>query len=333
MKANEYFAPYLQEFFIRYLPVERRLSQHTIHSYRDTFTVFFNHLHKRRNQLPSQIKLVDVDSTVIIGFLNHLEKERDVSAKTRNHRLTALKTFYKFMILRKIELSLQIQQILAIPSKRQEKRYIDYLTKTEETALVSSLKSETERDIRDSLIIRVMLATGVRVSELTALMKKDIEGGNGYFTLHIFGKGRKHRQTPIKMELFESLQKWCAGIGPDDIVFKSIQKTKLTTNGVQYILDKYVAEAKKSCPSIGEKNVSNHVLRHTCAMRLLEAGVPLEVIALWLGHESTLTTDIYITSSLEIKQRVLEKNSLPNHPGNEGLFKPDDELLRFLKQC
>lgn len=332
MKANEYFAPYLQEFFIRYLPVERRLSQHTIHSYRDGFTVFFNYLHSRWNQLPSQIKVMDVNSTDIISFLNHLEKERDVCAKTRNQRLTAFKTFYKFMLLRKIELSLQIQQILAIPSKRQEKRYIDYLTKTEEMALVSSLKSETERDVRDSLIIRVMLATGVRVSELTALTKKDIDGGSGYFILNIFGKGRKHRQVPLKKELFESLQKWCAGIAPDDTIFKSIHKTKLTTNGVQYILDKYVAEAKITCPSIGEKSVSNHVLRHTAAMRLLEGGVPLEVIALWLGHESTLTTDIYITSSLELKQRVLEKNVLPNHPGNEGLFRPDDDLMRFLKQ-
>jgi len=331
MKNKESFAPFLQNFFVRYLPLERGFSRHTIQSYRDTFTMFFRFVGEKENKLPHQVKISDVDSFTVILFLDFMEKKNGITARTRNQRLAAIKSFYKYLILHRIELSNQIQQILCIPSKKQNKKYIDYLTAEEETALLKELRTDSRRGLRDYLLIKIMLGTGARVSEVASLRKGNIFSTNGYNMIRILGKGRKSRQIPINEDLADKLQRWCYQIDDNDSIFLSIHGKPITNNGVQYILDKYVKKAAIPCPSLSAKRVSNHVLRHTAAMRLLESGVAVEVIALWLGHEKVDTALIYLQSNVEIKKRILDKNILANEIYPKELYKPDDELLEFLK--
>lgn len=329
MKTNPTFAVLVEKFFTDRLMKQRQASQHTIKSYRDTFRLFLSFTQKHLNKPPSRLDFSEIDAPLIADFLENLEKERHISARSRNLRLTALRSFFRYAALEVPANSGQIQRVLAIPSKRHEKALINFLTQSEVKALLSSPKQDSRLGRRDHALLLVAVHTGLRLSELRGLQHKDIVLGAGAH-IRVTGKGRKERCTPLTKQTALVLKAWMEESASDThgFVFPNAQGGQLSADGVQYILGKHVAAAIPACPSLAGKRVTPHVLRHTTAMELLQSGVDRAMIALWLGHESVETTQIYLHANLALKEKLLEQASLPE--GNVGRFEPDDELMAFL---
>lgn len=330
MKNNSNFPGLIEAFFTDRLMRQRQASPNTIASYRDSFCLLLKFAKQRSNKEPSTLSIDDLDAAFISSFLNHIEGDRGNSARSRNVRLAAIHSFFKYIALKDPGHSALIQRVLAIPTKRYERKQIDFLTKQEIEALLFAPDQSTWSGRRDSTLLHLAIQTGLRVSELIGLTCKDIVLDSGAH-VRCKGKSRKERCTPLRKELVSILRGWLRERSghPDDPLFPNTRGGFLSRDGVEYLLAKHVAVASPKCPSIRKKRVSPHVLRHTAAMELLQNGVDIPVIALWLGHESPETAQIYVQADLKMKEKALAKTSPVNV--KPGRYKPDDQLLDFLK--
>lgn len=322
-------AALLQSFFTQRLMQQRQASPHTISSYRDSFRQFLKFVQQRLRKPPSRLTFEEIDAPLIVAFLDELEKRQGVSVRSRNLRLTAIHSFFRYAAFEAPAHSAQIQRVLAIPSKRFTRTLVKFLTRPEVDALLAAPDQFTWFGRRDHAFLLVAVQTGLRLSEMTGLKREDLIVGAGAH-LRVIGKGRKERCTPVAQSTLAVLKAWLREPrrGDGDVLFPSAQGKRLSVHGVQYLLTKHRIAASKVCPSLKEKRVTVHRLRHTMAMDLLQAGVDRSVIALWLGHESVETTQIYLEATLAMKERALAKTSPPN--GRPGRYQPGDQLLGFL---
>ncbi len=329
MKDAHNFPVLLERFFTQRLMAQRRASAHTIASYRDTFRLLLHFARRQLRKMPSELSLTDLQAPLIRTFLDDLENKRGNTARSRNLRLTAIRSFFRFVAYEEPAQAALIQRVLAIPNKRHEKKLVGFLTRPEIVALLDAPDLGTWAGRRDRALLLLAIQTGLRVSEITALRREDLVLGTGAH-VRCRGKGRKERCTPLTRQLARILAAWLAEPTrrATDLVFTNARGTRLSTDGVQYLLAKHLAIARPRCPSLGPKVVSPHVLRHTAAMELLQAGVDRSVIALWLGHESVETTQIYLDANLAIKQEALAKTA-PAH-SRLSRYRADDQLLQFL---
>lgn len=323
-------APVMEGFFTERLIGQRRASSNTVASYRDTFRLLLGFAQRRIGKAPSKLALEDLDAVVIGAFLDHLERERHNSVRTRNNRLAAIHSLFAYAALRHPEHAALIQRVLAIPAKRMDRQLISFLTDDEVNALLAAPDRDTWVGRRDHALLLLAVQTGLRVSELTALKCGDVELGTGAH-LRCHGKGRKERITPLTAEACAVLRVWLAERcgRPDEAVFPSRRGGPLSSDAVGVLVTRHVRTATMRCSSLGTKTVTPHVLRHTCAMRLLAVGVDTSVIALWLGHEGVETTQIYLHADLAIKERALARTA-PNGT-TPGRYRAPDSLLAFLE--
>src|SRR2546425_7564920 len=322
------FPALLERFFTQRLMQQRQASPHTISSYRDTFRQFLKFTQQRLHKPPSCLNFEEIDAPLIVAFLDGLEKH-GLSVRSRNLRLTALHSFFRYAAFEAPDHSAQIQRVLAIPSKRFTRTLVQFLTRAEVDALLATPDQRTWFGRRDHAFLLVAVQTGLRGSEMTGLTREDLVLGTGAH-VHVIGKGRKERCTPIARSTLAVVKAWLREPqrGRDDVLFPGAKGARLSIHGVQYLLNKHRLTAATVCPSLKSKRVTVHRLRHTMAMDLLQAGVDRAVIALWLGHESVETTQIYLEATLAMKERALAK-ALPPH-GRPGRYQPGDQLLGFL---
>ena len=323
------FAPLLERFFTQRLMQQRQASPHTISSYRDTFRQFLKFAQLRLHKLPSRLNLEEIDAPLVVAFLDELEKYHGLSVRSRNLRLTAIHSFFRYAALEAPTHSAQIQRVLAIPSKRFARTLVHFLTRLEVDALLAAPDRRTWSGRRDHAFLLVAVQTGLRLSEMTGLKREDLILGLGAH-VRVIGKGRKERCTPVAKSTLAVLKVWLREPprGDGDVLFPNARGERLTVHGVQYLLNKHRETASKVCPSLSQKRVTVHRLRHTMAMDLLQAGVDRSVIALWLGHESVETTQIYLEATLAMKEQALAKISPPYT--KPGRYRPTDQLLSFL---
>ncbi|MFH1538215.1 MAG: site-specific integrase [bacterium] len=327
---NTDFPRLLQSFFTDYLMRQRQASPHTIASYRDTFRLLLAFARRHLKKAPSKIAVEDVDTSFVGEFLDHLEKDRGNTARSRNIRLAAIHSFFKYVAIHEPGCAAQAQRVLAMPPKRHNRNPVEFLTRPEIDALVSVPDRDTWSGRRDRTLLLVAVQTGLRVSELTGLRRQDVILDTGAH-VRCIGKGRKERCTPLRKETVAALRAWMRELddNPATPLFPNARGGHLSRDGIAYLLSKHLTAAAKQCPSLKRKRVTPHVLRHSAAMDMMMHGVDRSVIALWLGHESMETTQMYLHASLDLKEKALAKSSPLNI--KPGRFKPDDQLLAFLE--
>ena len=323
-------APLLQRFFTERLISQQGASPHTVAGYRDTFRLLFRFTTERLRRPPSALRIEDLDVSMLERFLDSLERDRGNGPRTRNHRLSALHAFFRYVALAEPALSLQCQRILAIPPKRFERGPVEFLTEDEITALVSAPTPDTWIGQRDRTLLLLTAQTGLRNSEITALRRQDVELGTGPH-VRCLGKGRKSRCTPLRPDVVAVLKAWLSKQpgSPTDPVFPSARGRRLSADAFQRLVARHTATACRTCPSLKVKTVTPHTLRHSAAMALLWRGVDLTVIALWLGHESTESTEVYLHADMRIKERALARAT----PSGlvPGRYRAPDPVLAFLE--
>jgi len=323
-------APLLEVFFTERLIGQRRASPHTVASYRDTFSLLLVFAQQRTGRPPSRLQLEDLDAPLIGAFLEHLEQQRGNSIRTRNARLAAVHSLFRFAALRHPEHAGLIARVLAIPPKRADKPLVTFLTKPEIDALLAAPDRSRWIGRRDHALLVTAIQTGLRVSELVGVRRQDVSLGRGPH-LRCEGKGRKERVTPLTSQTVAVLRAWLGerhGDPADPLFPASHHGGPLSRDAVERLLTKYARSAQRDCPSLKSKHLSPHTLRHTSAMRLLHAGVDRTVIALWLGHETTRTTDVYLHADLALKEQALARTTPPNT--RAGRYRAPDSLLAFL---
>lgn len=325
-------APTLQAFFVSRLGRQRDASPHTVDSYRHAFRLLLTYAEAQTGKRPAQLDLGDLDAALIGGFLDHLEEDRGNGVGTRNTRLAAVHSFFRYASYRHPEHAETIQQVLAIPRKKSQGASRSFLTDTEVDAVTSAPDRSTWCGRRDHVLLVVALRTGLRLSELTGLRCRDVVLGP---SAHIkcLGKGRKRRDTPVDKPTVELLTSWLTERQgqADDALFPSRRGGRLSSDAVQRLVAKHAASARNSCPSLETKKVTPHSFRHTCAMDLLRNGLDVAVLAMWLGHENLESVNAYIHADPTIKQRALDRLSPLNPAAESGRYKPSDQLLAFLE--
>lgn len=330
MRPAGTFPALLEAFFVDRLMRQRQVSRHTLASYRDTFRLLLEHAQEQLSKVPSALTVADLDAPFVGRFLDHLEQNRGNTARSRNVRLAAIHSFFRYVALHAPEHSALASRVLAVPSKRYLRRPIDFLTSAEVAALLAVPDLGAWAGRRDRALLLLAVQTGMRASELLGLRCEDITLAPAAF-VRCQGKGRKLRSTPLRKDTVAVLRNWLAERQgqPPDPAFPTIHGSALSHDAFQYLIDKYVAVASHACPSLAQKRVTPHVLRHTLAMDLLQHGVDRSVIALWLGHESVETTIIYLQADMKLKEQALAKATATH--GQAIRYKPDDNLLAFLK--
>lgn len=321
---------YLKLFFIEHLPVHRQCSPATIASYRDAMRLYLLYLQVERKVAPSRAGLEHFSAREVLAFLNHAETTRGNSARTRNARLTAIRAFVRYLLMLEPLWSSDLQPIMAIPVKRTSRELVTFLYKEELDALLKTPDPDTWSGRRDRVLFAVMYNTGARVSEVVNAKLADVTLGPTN-TMLLHGKGRKERVLPLWPDTVKRLRTWLRRDRQrgGDALFPNERGMPMTRSGVEKRLRLAVSSAATGCSSLQTKRISPHTLRHTTAMHLLQAGVDITVIAMWLGHESIETTHIYMTADLAMKERALETLQPPT--GGSFRFKPNDELLTFLQ--
>ena len=330
MTRTTSLSPLLERFFVQRLMNQRQASPHTIKSYRDTFRQLLLFAQRRLKRQPSALHFEQIDAPLVVAFLEDLETGRGVSVRSRNTRLAAVHSFFRYAAFELPTHAEQIQRVLAIPSKRYTRKQVGFLSRDEVDALLAAPDRSTWSGRRDHAFILTAVQTGFRLSEMTGLKRDDFVEGNGHH-LCVVGKGRKERCTPLAGPTRNVLRRWLQEPprGSDNVLFPSARGNRLSVDGVQYLLDKQRATAATQCPSLADKRVTVHLLRHTCAMELLQAGIHRSVIALWLGHERAETTQIYVEATPAMKEQALAMTS--PRTGDPGRYRPPDSLLAFLK--
>jgi integrase/recombinase XerD len=330
MNITNRFPPLLESFFTDRLMQQRQASPHTIASYRDTFCLLLRFAQTQLHKLPSNLLIEDLNAPFIGEFLNYLEKERKNSSRSRNVRLAAIHSFFRYVMLHEPQYAALASRVLAMPSKRYTRRPVVYLLQEEIEALLSAPDLNKWAGLRDHALLLLAIQAGLRASELMGLTCEDIAIGVGAH-VRCQGKGRKQRCTPLRKDTVKALSHWLQenSRNASAPLFPNARGGVLSHDGLEYILKKHLATAINACPSLKNKHVTIHSLRHTCAMTLLLNGVDRAVIALWLGHESVETTYIYLHADIEIKEKALAKTT----PENSRLtrYRPKDEVLVFLK--
>ena len=330
MKTAPTFAGLLQGFFTQRLLQQKQASPHTIVSYRDTFRLLLQFAEKRLHTSPARLDLSDIDAPLVAAFLQDLERSRGISARSRNLRLTAIRSFFRYAAYEAPAHAEQIQRVLAIPSKRYDRKQVEFLSPEEIRAILRAPDPKTWSGRRDHLLLLFAIQTGLRLSELTTLKREALTLNNGAH-VRCIGKGRKERITPLTKQVVALLKAWMRELPQthDQRVFPNAQGGELSGDGFRYILTKHVDAAAEHCASLRDKKITPHMLRHTMAMELLQAGVDRAVIALWMGHESVETTQIYLSANLALKEKALSKTTQTN--GRKPTrFHADDKLLAFL---
>ena len=330
MKTLSTFSELLQAYFTDRLMAQCNASPHTIATYRDTFRLLLTFAQRCLKKPPTNLAIADFDAPFVLRFLDHLEKERRVTARSRNVRLAAIHSFFNYVALQEPALGAVAQRVLAIRSKRHVKTPVDFLTRTETEALLAAPDQTTWSGRRDRTLLLVAVQTGLRVSELLGLCCQDVTFGTGAY-VRCTGKGRKKRCIPLRKETVKTLRHWLRERKgqPTDVLFPNARGHSLSRDGAEYLLAKHVATALLVCPTLKTKRVSMHVLRHTLAMELLQHGVDRSVIALWLGHENMDSTQVYLHANLQLKEQALEKTE--PFAGQSRRYRPPDELLAFLQ--
>ncbi|WP_406191204.1 site-specific integrase [Streptomyces sp. NBC_01017] len=322
-------APLVQGFFTDRLAHQRQASGHTVVAYRDTIRLLFRYASQQTGKQPTDLDLADLDAALIGAFLTHLENTRGNGTTTRNARPAAIHSLFRYAAFRSPEYSALIQQVLAIPSKRTERRDVCYLTRDEIEALPAAPDLSTWWGRRDHTLLHLAVQTGLRVCELTGVQLQDIYLGRGPRVL-CHGKGRKDRATPLTRHTVTVLRGWLAERGgdPTDPLFCTHRGGRLSPDAVARLVAKHTAAASVACASLRTKNVTPHTLRHTAAMSLLHAGADTSVIALWLGHESQETSMIYLHADMTLKERALARTTPPD--SKPGRYTAPDPVLAFL---
>ena len=331
MKPGCNLAPLVQRFFTERLIRQQNVSANTIASYRDTFRLLFKFAKDRLGKAPSSLTLDELDANFVGAFLTDLEIKRGANVTTRNLRLTAVRSFFRFVSFEEPAHSALVQRVLAIPSKRHDKREVHFLTRSEIEAVLAAPDRTTWLGRRDHTLLLLATQTGLRLSELIGLSREAVHLGTGAH-VRCVGKGRKERCTPLTRYARVALQVWLnePARHSASALFPNLHGGRLSPDSVQFLLAKHVGVASKTCPSLTSKRVSPHVLRHSAAMELLQAGVDCSVIALWLGHESIETTQIYLHAHVALKETALAKLE-PYKQCKRFRFRPDDQLLTFLE--
>jgi integrase/recombinase XerD len=323
-------APTLEAFFTQHLAGQRQASPATIGSYRDTWRLFLGYALDNTGAAPARLDIAAVDAGLVSRFLTHLEQDRGNTARTRNARLAAIRSFFKFAALRHPEHAATIARVLAIPAKKHGRTSVSYLTAGEIKALLAAPDTGTWHGRRDHALLALAAQTGLRCSELTGLSRGDVQAGTGP-TVRCHGKGRKNRVTPLTANVAAVIRVWLRGQGgiPGDPLFPTSTGRRLSSDAVEDLVERHAATAAAACPSIRDKHVTPHVLRHSAAMALLHAGVDPVTIALWMGHESPRSTQPYIHADLKLKEKALARTSPPKT--KTGRYRPPDKLLAFLE--
>lgn len=323
-------APSLQAYFTHRLIGQRAASPNTIAAYKLAFRLLLHFACARTGTTPSTLDIAELDAPLIAAFLDHLERDRHNSPATRNNRLAAIHSLFAYLALQHPEHAASIQRVLAIPPKRTERHLVTYLTEPEVNALLDACDPSTWTGRRDHAMFALAIQAGLRISELAGLTRHDVTltvGAN----VHIAGKGRKQRQTPLVPTTTAVLKAWVAERPghPTDPLFPTINGTRLSRDAIERRLTRHLATAAHTCPSLTTKHVTMHTLRHTAAMRLLLAGNDVTVIALWLGHEQISTTNVYLHADMTHKQQAIDRTRpLATKPGR---YQPPDALLAFLE--
>lgn len=329
MSASTLVGPLLQSFFVDHLRAQKRLSDQTVASYRDTFRLLLRSIHHETGIGPTALTISHLDAPCILRFLEGIEKERKNAVVSRNLRLTAIRSFVRFVAFREPASAGVATRVLAIPMKRADRKVRDYVTREEVEAILAVFDQKQWLGRRNYALLLTLYNTGARVSEIIALRQNQFSlGSKGQ--VHLCGKGRKERLVPLWSRTAVVLKSWFAELTLSNMTFAfpSRQGEPLTRFALHLLLQKSVKEASVHCPSLKRKQISPHHLRHGTAMALLESGVDIAVIALWLGHESIETTNIYLHSNLAMKERALAKLSPPANEFHR--FKADDKLMAFL---
>ena len=330
MKTPTLLAPLLEAFFTQRLIDQRQASPHTVAAYRDTFSLLLKFAEKHLGRSPELLTLTDLPAPFLATFLEHLESARQCCARSRNLRLSALRSFFRFAALEAPQHAGLIQRVLAIPNKRHVRPVIDYLTREEITAVLAVPDRTTWIGRRDHALLLTAMQTGLRLSELTGLARQDVTLGAGAH-VRCLGKGRKERCTPLSKPTAAVLKAWMQDDPARQTarLFPSSRGGRLSADAVQRLVANSATLARQVCPSLEKKRVTPHVLRHTAAMEMLQAGVDRSLIAIWLGHESAETTQVYLQADLALKESILAKTNPVE--SKAGRYRPGDRLLRFLK--
>ncbi|HEY1253427.1 MAG: tyrosine-type recombinase/integrase [Opitutaceae bacterium] len=330
MKIPAQLPPLLESFFTQRLMAQRKASPHTIAAYRDTFSLLLKFAQRHLGREPSKLMLEDLDAVLIASFLEDLESGRHCCPRSRNVRLAAIRSFFRYAAVEAPQHAGLIQRILSIPRKRHVQRVIDFLTRDEIKALLSAVDRTTWLGRRDHAILLIAVQTGLRLSEITSLCRTDVVLEAGAH-VRCIGKGRKERCTPLSKPAVAVLGAWMkdAVTIQSPFLFPSSRSGRLSADAVQRLVARHAGNAQKNCPSLAKKRVTPHVLRHSAAMELLQAGVDRALIAIWLGHESVETTQVYLDADLTLKEAMLAK-ARPIE-GTPVRYRPNDRLVQFLK--
>lgn len=323
-------APTLQAFFTQRLIAQRGASPNTVAGYRDTWRLLLGFAAQRTGKPPWQLDIADMDAALIGAFLDDLETARGNSARTRNNRLAAIRSMFAWAALRHPEHADTISRVLAIAPKRCQRNLVTYLTAAETDALAAACDKATWTGRRDRALIVLAVQAGLRISELAALTTSDVVLGLGAH-VHVLGKGRKERRTPLLPATVAVLRGWLAerGGAPGDPLFPTSTGRHLSRDAIERRISVHAARAARACPSMRAKHVTAHVLRHSCAMNLLQGGNDVAVIALFLGHEQVSTTSIYLHADMTQKERAIARAQPPS--ATPGRYRAPDKLLAFLE--
>jgi len=323
--------PLLQAFFVDHLYSQKRASPRTVQSYRDTFRLLLQFLRDTTGKEPVALVMQDIDAPTVLRFLDYVEGERRNQVQSRNVRLAAIRSFFRMAALRDPMTVGIATRVLAIPVKRADKRLVRYLTRAEIDAMLAAHDLTGWAGRRDHALLLTLYNTGARVSEITGLQRTDVKFGIKSF-VQFTGKGRKERAVPLWPKTAQLLRDWFKELESDRrneaVAFPNARGKALSRHGVDYLLQECVERAVVKCPSLADKNVFPLLIRHSTAMHLLQSGVDITVIALWLGHESIQTTHGYVAADLTTKEQMLAKMSAAGQ--NAHRFKADDTLLKFL---
>jgi integrase/recombinase XerD len=324
------FPTLLQRFFVEYLGSQRAVSPRTVAAYRDTFRLLLGFAEARIGKAPATLALADLDARLILNFLDHLEKERSNGARSRNARLAALRSFLKYAAHHDLTALPAIEQVLAIPMKRFDRPLLGFLSREEMQAVLEAPDSRTWAGQRDRALFSLMYNTGARVSEAIGLQVDDVVI-DGSTVAHLHGKGRKERSVPLWRSTTTLIRNWKRRLdntGEENFLFPNRGGGRMARSNVTQRLALAVSAAAERHPQLARRSISPHTIRHTTAMHLLQSGVDITVIALWLGHESPATTHMYLQADLTMKERTL--NRLQPTTSSPGRYRPPDQLMQFL---